>query len=505
MQEFVDRAEDLLAALLAREALPNHGICTRCDGHKQAIWRCKDCTLSPLLCRSCMRHSHFHNPLHRIQSWTGSFFRSAWLWEVGVYVLVQHRTEEVPCESLSWQRDILEGLQLSKDVDEQRRLSKSQTAPTAPHAGSFVATPNLWSLNNTSQDLFGMDEEEYEEEVDDAFLNSIHSYLDGADADADTNAPAPQGPNAEHLSPQTPRQDSLNNQYVRVVHVNGVHHIALVTCACHGAEAVHADLIYSRFVPATFSQYKTLFTVEVLDDFRISNLECKASAYQYFQKLRRLTFPTAPARTPNLYQELLRMARVWRWLKKKKWAGHGHRSGDFTKTAPGELANFCPACPQPGINLPENWKDDRNRWVYRRFFVADGNFKADHVRQKNASDIWLSEGAGMFAERSEYEGFLRTAMERLTVSDLHGAGCAVVRSAGCGNAVVGSAGCGSAVVGSAGCGSAVSCGSAVVGGGCGDFNPCCGGCMVPVVLHRCANASVLILSTLTRYLTEGTM
>jgi hypothetical protein len=170
-------------------------------------------------------------------------------------------------------------------------------------------------------------------------------------------------------------------------------------------------------VPATFSRYKTLFTVAVLDDFRISNLETKASAYQYFQKLRRLTFPTTPARAPNLYQELLWLARVWRWLKKKKWAGHGNRKDDdFAKTAPGELAHFCPACPQPGINLPPNYKEDPNKWVYRRFFVADGNFKADHVQQKYVSDIWLSEGAGMFAKRSEYEDFLRNSQERLTVS-----------------------------------------------------------------------------------------
>jgi hypothetical protein len=55
--------------------------------------------------------------------------------------------------------------------------------------------------------------------------------------------------------------------------------------------------------------------------------------------------------------------------------------------------------------------------VYKRFFVADGNFKADHVRQKNASDVWLSEGGGMFSKRSDYENFLNTAKERLTVSD----------------------------------------------------------------------------------------
>jgi hypothetical protein len=49
--------------------------------------------------------------------------------------------------------------------------------------------------------------------------------------------------------------------------------------------------------------------------------------------------------------------------------------------------------------------------------VADGNFKADHVRQKNAGgDVWLSEGSGMIPKRDEYLDFLKTAIERPTVS-----------------------------------------------------------------------------------------
>ena len=60
-----------------------------------------------------------------------------------------------------------------------------------------------------------------------------------------------------------------------------------------------------------------------------------------------------------------------------------------------------------------------NRWVYRRFFVADGNFKADHVRQRFTSDLWLSEGAGMISKREDYQEFLHTAVERLTVCQMH--------------------------------------------------------------------------------------
>lgn len=64
-----------------------------------------------------------------------------------------------------------------------------------------------------------------------------------------------------------------------------------------------------------------------------------------------------------------------------------------------------------------------SRWVYKRIFVADGNFKADHVRQKNpAGDVWLSEGSGMIPQRQEYMTFLASAIERLTVSAGAGAG-----------------------------------------------------------------------------------
>ena len=58
------------------------------------------------------------------------------------------------------------------------------------------------------------------------------------------------------------------------------------------------------------------------------------------------------------------------------------------------------------------------RWVFRRFLVPDGNFKADHVKQKNnEGDFWLSEGGGMMPKRDEYEEFLRTAINRRTVCD----------------------------------------------------------------------------------------
>lgn len=56
-------------------------------------------------------------------------------------------------------------------------------------------------------------------------------------------------------------------------------------------------------------------------------------------------------------------------------------------------------------------------WAFRRFLTADGNMKADHIRQPE-DDIWLSEGGGMMPRRDVYEDFLKTAIERRTASIL---------------------------------------------------------------------------------------
>jgi hypothetical protein len=56
------------------------------------------------------------------------------------------------------------------------------------------------------------------------------------------------------------------------------------------------------------------------------------------------------------YRELMRVSRQWRNLQARKRAGLGHDMGLARK--PGDLAIFCPTCPQPGINLRDNWDRD---------------------------------------------------------------------------------------------------------------------------------------------------
>jgi len=95
---------------------------------------------------------------------------------------------------------------------------------------------------------------------------------------------------------------------------------------------------------------------------------------------------------------------------------------------PGSLAIFCPACPQPGINLPKEWKQDPKkyvaftptgnsvlmacRWLYTRSIVIDGNFSAEHLKMRRPeADVALSPGGRYMVEPKRYEAHLNTGKE----------------------------------------------------------------------------------------------
>ena len=303
-----------------------------------------------------MRQYHKENPFHRIQHWNGTFFRSAELWEVGTYLLVQHHNGEAICDTLRLWSNMLESAEKTKDRIEQdqihQTLSASAPAPAPAHAHGSKQMPefdqylndieidmDMDGTDGTDDDIDDVDDEEED-------LEEVNPYLDTAGDSVDPALAA-----------------ATLGSYHRVVHTNGIHHIAMVSCQCHGEDVLPLDLFAAQLLPASFKRIRTLFTAQVLDMYRLCNLELKSSAYQFYQLLRRLTRPMAPAEVLNLYREFRRMSRLWRWMKKLKWAGYAGTSRSVNDVKPGELAIFCPACPQPGINIPDDWRNDPARHV----------------------------------------------------------------------------------------------------------------------------------------------
>jgi hypothetical protein len=401
-----------------------------------------------------MRDGHTSLPYHCIECWSGTYFRPGALWEVGLHLTVPHLTGM--CQEL--EKHITDMLLLESDHDccaDSPTQCENHNAIDGTDAGTEGGSWLEEDPNQADGELGAAGQE-------------IPEYSDSHPVWDDDLA------GSVHGRGTVPTMDAFRNPFVRIIHVNGVHHLPLVTCLCRGSDHIPADLMYHGLVPTTFTQFRTLATSEVLDHIRHSNLDLKASTWQYHRLLRRQTQPLPVQGNINLYKELRRLSREWRWMKKLKWAGYGHgtflgdgttdispegetlpanygtdgtagRYADGTETGPnvalqnnvdsvqsmnppvylgdplkpraGSLANFCAACPQVGVNLCTDWENDPNQWVYTRFVVLDGNFKADHVRQKadDNDDIWLSNGGGIFANQVEYQEFIRTARQRHSV------------------------------------------------------------------------------------------
>jgi hypothetical protein len=76
---------------------------------------------------------------------------------------------------------------------------------------------------------------------------------------------------------------------------SGVHKLWVKPCNCTGSEnSLERHLLQLGLLPASFEKTRTVFTFAVLNDFRLTNLECQASAYHYYKKLKRMTSPLIP-------------------------------------------------------------------------------------------------------------------------------------------------------------------------------------------------------------------
>ncbi|KAH9170154.1 hypothetical protein EDB89DRAFT_1908022 [Lactarius sanguifluus] len=144
----------------------------------------------------------------------------------------------------------------------------------------------------------------------------------------------------------------------------------------------------------------TAFTFWVLEEFHLDNLECK----------------TTPRSIPGASEARQTVERV---LTSQKRFGFGYKANEEQK--PGSMAIFCALCAQPGINLPEDWKEYENsKSLFMWGFIMDGNFQAEHMKMRNPeNNIPLSDGTGFMVSQGAYESHLKSAAERWQRSTCH--------------------------------------------------------------------------------------
>ncbi|KAJ7024514.1 hypothetical protein C8F04DRAFT_1270212 [Mycena alexandri] len=138
-----------------------------------------------------------------------------------------------------------------------------------------------------------------------------------------------------------------------------IHEVGLDFCTCGKARPRATQLLRAKLYPTTTSRPSSAATFRVLRRFHKLSFESKCSAYEFYNALARETNNTGNFQPRNRYSEFLRMTRERRHLMILKRMGRIHLLNGVRKIAAGACALLCPACPQPGKNLPVDgaWKD----------------------------------------------------------------------------------------------------------------------------------------------------
>ncbi|KAJ3507665.1 hypothetical protein NMY22_g16859 [Coprinellus aureogranulatus] len=194
------------------------------------------------------------------------------------------------------------------------------------------------------------------------------------------------------------------------LHTNGFHYLPVYTCWCSEAPPDDTQFLDHAFYPASWKAVRSALTFSVLQHFNLFKLHAHLSTDTYSDILCRLTNDIFPSEAPDRQSTLRRVWAQWNYLSALKKNGY-ERAQLGDRPEPGSLALYCPACPQPGINLPENWTQDKDQWKFRRYLVADGNFVLDHLAV-NKEGHRLINGAAYVTEPTRYARHVEISRER---------------------------------------------------------------------------------------------
>ncbi|KAI9459056.1 hypothetical protein HD554DRAFT_2207029 [Boletus coccyginus] len=158
-----------------------------------------------------------------------------------------------------------------------------------------------------------------------------------------------------------------------VINTNSVHEVSLDFCG-------------SCLYPVTVCDPRTAATFRVLQQFHILSFESKASTYEYYSAL-------------DCYEEFVHIIRKWHNLKLLMHSGHAYDPAGLDGTATGQCTVLCPACLQPGKNIPVDFLKVLlpQSWIYTLFHR---NVSADAV------DPNLNGGSAFFVEENAFKTYL---------------------------------------------------------------------------------------------------
>ncbi|KAJ3734621.1 hypothetical protein DFJ43DRAFT_1130773 [Lentinula guzmanii] len=146
--------------------------------------------------------------------------------------------------------------------------------------------------------------------------------------------------------------------------------------------------------------------------------------YDFYAGLEKLTDNTGVKNLKDRYKAFSRMMKEWRHLKMAKRAGRGNNSTrTLAETQAGEMGIPCVACPRPGINLPDNWKEvpASKSYLYWIYFALDACFRLkQHLVSSEKMDPDLDVGGSYFTEDASFRQYLASVTDQQEMSTCTG-------------------------------------------------------------------------------------
>ncbi|KAJ7152741.1 hypothetical protein C8R43DRAFT_1127191 [Mycena crocata] len=209
-----------------------------------------------------------------------------------------------------------------------------------------------------------------------------------------------------------------------VIEAPVIHQVKIRYCKCSKSDdADNLDqLMRNSWYPATVSDPATCATFKSLEAYRLYNVVGNMNVRDFITALERMTDTTAltgMSWLPDRYKQFQRMARQWAFLKRLEHAGRGHDPSGVEKTALGECAVRCWACPHDGRNLPKNWRDTdpKFQFLYMLLLAVDANFRLkNRMRPNEIDDPSLGPGWGFWVEPVKYRRHIRKYVNEKDIS-----------------------------------------------------------------------------------------
>ncbi|KAF8256537.1 hypothetical protein EI94DRAFT_1711089 [Lactarius quietus] len=409
MKQWLDHRDRYLHLLLEMEGVTQAPKCSVCDRAMEV--KCSDCIRGTYFCKACCLQSHRSSPFHWMSQWTGSHFMPGSLYSLGFVLCLGHQGHPCPVT--------VEGIQAAEKAHHSKKKSM-QTKPASHKAINEETSP--------SPEL---------PDISNAYLpaESLHYLSEPLFGHANPLIDRSHG-NSKRL-----RTAALGNPLLTVVHQSGVFNMEVLYCICPNAgekdEHVTFDWTYRLnlssestakpplmrvmdMAPTYQYKYDAIWnsierdrSIEAIRRGQETErargggkyeIECENGPNDSPYDAKRCNKSSGQTVNIEPYRQLLRASRQWRDLRNRMQSGLGHQDDDGID---GSMAIFCPACPQPGINLPDDWKIRYNEYGFMIFmtmnqlvrtFIMDGNFAAEHMRCRSGDkDVPLSPGMAFMA------------------------------------------------------------------------------------------------------------